>query len=151
MSFEKMEWSDVLRINTDLVAFTVLISMFIVVLGIILLSKDKGSRDKRGYLLIFGGIAMSIVLICAIIASNDSKELMNGKTTADVQSVYHINDNKITKVNINDHMIRIKGDNELKKGDRIHIKAKDVEIDDNKLIMHTVKDKQSFKYEKINK
>lgn len=150
MRFEKMEWSDVLRINTDLVAFTVLISMFIVVLGIILLSKDKGSGDKRGYLLIFGGIAMSIVLICAIITSNDSKELMNGKTTADVQSVCHINDDKITKVNINDHMVRFKGDNDLKKGDRIHIKAKDVEVDDNKLIMHTVKDKQLFKYEKVN-
>lgn len=151
MRFEKMEWSDVLRINTDLVAFTVLISMFIVVLGIVLLSKDKGSRDKRGYLLIFGGIAMSVVLICTMIASNNSKELMNGETTTEIQSVYHIDDNKITKVNINGHMVKFKGDNELKKGDRIHIKAKDVEIDDNKLIMHTVKDKQSFKYEKINK
>lgn len=150
MNFEKMEWSDVLRINTDLVAFTVLISMFIVVLGIILLSKDKGSRDKRGYLLIFGGIAMSIVLICTMIASNNSKELMNGETTADVQSVYHINDDKITKVNINDHMVRIKGDNELKKGDRIRIKAKNVEVYENKFIQYTISGNQSFEYEKID-
>lgn len=33
MMFEKMEWSDVLRINTDLVAFTILIGILIVVLG----------------------------------------------------------------------------------------------------------------------
>lgn len=150
MNFEKMEWSDVLRINTDLVAFTVIISMFIVVLGIILLSKDKGSRDKRGYLLIFGGITMSIVLMGAMIASNNSKELMNGEITADVQSVYHINDNKITKVNINGHMVRFKGDNELKKGDRISIKAKNVEIDNHQLIKPIVKDEQLFKYEKID-
>lgn len=151
MNFEKIKWSDVLRINTDLVAFTILISMFIVVLGIILLSKDKGSRDKRGYLLIFGSISMSIVLICTMLTLNDSKELMNGEDTADVQSVYHVDGDKITKVDINGHVVKFKDDNELKKDDRIHIKAKDVEVYNNKLIMHTVKDEQSFKYEKVNK
>ena len=150
MRFEKMEWSDVLRINTDLVAFTVLISMFIVVLGIVLLSKDKGSRDKRGYLLIFGGIAMSVVLICTMIASNNSKELMNGETTTEIQSVYHIDDNKITKVNINGHMVKFKGDNELKKGDHIRIKAKNVQIDEDKFIQRTRSHEESFEYEKIN-
>lgn len=151
MSFEKIEWSDVLRINTDLVAFTILIGIFIVVLGVILSVRDKGNRDKRGYLLIFGGIAMSIVLICTTLALNNSKELMNGETTADVQSVYHINDNKITKVTMNGHMVRFKGDNELKKGDRISIKAKNVEIDNHQLIKPIVKDEQLFKYEKIDK
>lgn len=150
MNFEKIEWLDVLRINTDLVAFTILIGILIVVLGVILSVRDKGSRDKRGYFLIFGGIAMSIVLICTILTLNDSKELMNGETTADVQSVYHINDNKITKVTMNGHMVRFKGDNELKKGDRISIKAKNVEIDNHQLIKPTVKDEQSFKYEKID-
>lgn len=150
MNFEKIEWLDVLRLNTDLVAFTILIGIFIVVLGVILSMKDKGSRDRRGYFLMFGGIVMPIVLICGMIASNNSKELMNGETTADVQSVYHINDNKITKVTMNGHMVRFKGDNELKKGDRISIKAKNVEIDNHQLIKPTVKDEQSFKYEKIN-
>ena len=142
MMFEKMEWSDVLRINTDLVAFTILIGILIVVLGVILSVRDKGSRDKRGYFLIFGGITMSIVLICTMLTLNNSKELMNGETTADVQSVYHINDNKITKVTMNGHMVRFKGDNELKKGDRISIKAKNVEIDNHQLIKPIVKDEQ---------
>lgn len=150
MSFEKIEWSDVLRINTDLVAFTILIGILIVVLGVILSVKDKGSRDKRGYFLMFGGIVMSIVLICTMLTLNNSKELMNGETTADVQSVYHINNNKITKVTMNGHMVRFKGDNELKKGDRISIKAKNVEIDNHQLIKPTVKDEQSFKYKKID-
>ena len=151
MRFEKMEWSDVLRINTDLVAFTILISMFIVVLGIILLSKDKGSRDKRGYLLIFGGIVMSIVLLGAMIASNNSKELMNGETKTNVQSVYHVDDDKITKVDINGHVVKFKDDNELKKGDRVRIKAKNIQIDEDKFIQHNFSDNQSFKYEKVNK
>jgi len=112
--------------------------------------RDKGSRDKRGYFLIFGGIVMPIVLICTMLTLNNSKELMNGETTTDVQSVYHINDNKITKVTMNGHMVRFKGDNELKKGDRISIKAKNVEIDNHQLIKPTVKDEQSFKYKKID-
>lgn len=150
VSFEKMGWSDVLRINTDLVAFTILISMFIVALGIILLARDKGSKDKKGHLLILGSISMSIVLLGAMIASNDSKELMNGEDTADVQSVYHVDGEKITKVDINGHVAKFKDNNELKKGDRIRIKAKNVKVDEDKFIQHTSSDNQSFEYEKID-
>ena len=76
---------------------------------------------------------------------------MNGETTTDVQSVYHINGDKIEKLNVDEHPIRLDIDDNLKKGDRIHLKAKNVEIRKNNTIKYdSLKGKQAFQYEKVN-
>lgn len=49
------------------------------------------------------------------------------------------------------HPIRLDIDDNLKKGDRIHLKAKNVEIRKNNTIKYdSLKGKQAFQYEKVN-
>ena len=149
MNFDKINVSYLMEQYADLLALTIILSVLMFVGGLMLRIKNK--NKGRAYVLMIFGIIFSAFIISGVFTGNQGVKIMNGEATADVQSVYHVDGDKITKVDINGHVVKFKDDNELKKDDRIHIKAKDVEIDNNKLIMHTVKDKQSFKYEKINK
>ena len=97
------------------------------------------------------GILAVIFFNIIIVINNQSEALMNGETKTGVQSVYHINGDKIAKLTVDGHSIRLEIDDDLKKGDRISIKAKNVEIRKNNTIKYdSLKGKQAFQYEKVN-
>ena len=148
MNFDKIDVSYLLELYADLLALTIILSgaMFVGGLALRIKNKNKGFA----YPLMIFGIIFSVFIISGVFTGNQGIKIMNGKDTADVQSVYHVDGDKITKVNINGHVVKFKDDNELKKGDRIRIKAKNVEVYENKFIQYTISGNQSFEYEKID-
>lgn len=152
MNFEKMSIMDIFQYNLlAFFSFTIL-GVFTILIGIVLYKiSDVKLNQIIGRSMIFMGILAVIIPNITVFTNNQSKALMNGETTTDVQSVYHINDDKIAKLNIDGHPIRLSIDDDLKKGDRISIKAKNVEILKNNTIRYNnLKGKQSFQYEKVN-
>jgi len=147
MSFEKMSILDIFQYNMLSVFGFTMIGVVVFMAGFAI----RRSVDKTSGNLIMGlGVAIIIILNIIVVVSNQSKELMNGESTISVQSAYHINGNKIVKLNVDGHPIRLKDDNELRKGDRVHIKAKNVEVHNNNIIKYNDNDRQLFKYEKVN-
>lgn len=147
MNFEKMSISDILHYNIGLVIILTMLGVLILLAGFVI----RKSTDKTwGNFIIGLGIIVIIVLNIVVVIGNQSKELMNGESTTNVQSVYHVNGDKVVKLNVDGHPIRLKYDNELKKGDRVYIKAKNVEICNNNTIKYDNIDRQLFKYEKVN-
>lgn len=148
MSFEKIDVSYLLELYADLLALTIILSGAMFVGGLVLRMKNK----NKGYaypLMIFGIIFLAFI-ISGVFTGHQGVKLMNGEDIADVQSVYHVDGDKITKVDINGHIVKFEDDNELKKGDRICIKAKNVQIDEDKFIQRTLLHGESFEYEKID-
>lgn len=152
MSFEKMSILDILQYNMALVVGITMIGVLTILIGICIyiISDEKSNRILSGAITIMGILAV-IFFNVTIVTNNQSEALMNGETTTDVQSVYHINGDKIAKLNVDGHPIRLDIDDNLKKGDRIHLKAKNVEIRKNNTIKYdSLKGKQAFQYEKVN-
>lgn len=148
MNFDKIDVSYLLEMYADLLALTIILSGAMFVGGLVLRIKNK----NKGYaypLMIFG-IIFSVFIISGVFTGNQGIKIMNGEDTADVQSVYHVDGDKITKVDINGHVVKFKDDNDLKKGDHIRIKAKNVQIDEDKFIQRTLLHGESFEYEKID-
>lgn len=148
MNFDKIDVSYLLELYADLLALTIILSGAMFVGGLVLRIKNK----NKGYaypLMIFG-IIFSVFIISGVFTGNQGIKIMNGEDTADVQSVYHVDGDKITKVDINGHVVKFKDDNDLKKGDHIRIKAKNVQIDEDKFIQRTLLHGESFEYEKID-
>ena len=148
MNFEKMSISDILHYNIGLVIILTMLGVLILLAGFVI----RKSTDKTwGNFIIGLGIIVIIVLnTVVVIAGNQSKELMNGESTTNVQSVYYINGDKIVKLNVDGHPIRLKYDEELKKDDRVRLKAKNVEVRNNNTIKYDNHNRQLFKYEKVN-
>lgn len=152
MSFEKMSILDILQYNMALVVGITMIGVLTILIGICIyiISDEKSHRILSGAITIMGILAV-IFFNVTIVTNNQSETLMNGETMTDVQSVYHINGDKIAKLNVDGHPIRLDIDDNLKKGDRIHLKAKNVEIRKNDTIKYdSLKGKQAFQYEKMN-
>lgn len=151
MNFEKMSILDILQYNMALVVGITMIGVLTILIGICIyiISDEKSHRILSGAITIMGILAV-IFFNVTIVTNNQSEALMNGETTTDVQSVYHINGDKIAKLNVDEHPIRLDIDDNLKKGDRIHIKAKNVEVHNNNIIKYNDNDRQLFKYEKVN-
>lgn len=147
MNFEKMNIFDIFYYNLTLVAVFTIIGALIFIMGFFI---RQNANKTLGNLFIGLSIVAIIVFNVLIVVSNQSKELMNGESTTNVQSVYHVNGDKIVKLNINGHHIKLKGDNELKKDDSIYIKAKNVEVLKNNTVKNNNLDSQLFKYEKVN-
>lgn len=148
MNFDKIDVSYLLELYADLLALTIILSgaMFVGVLVLRIKNKNKG----YAYPLMIFGIIFSVFIISGVFTGNQGIKIMNGEDTADVQSVYHVDGDKITKVDINGHVVKFKDDNDLKKGDHIRIKAKNVQIDEDKFIQRTLLHGESFEYEKID-
>lgn len=148
MNFEKMSISDILHYNIGLVIILTMLGVLILLAGFVI----RKSTDKTwGNFIIGLGVLVIIVLnTVVVIAGNQSKELMNGESTTNVQSVYYINGDKIVKLNVDGHPIRLKYDEELKKDDRVRLKAKNVEVRNNNTIKYDNHNRQLFKYEKVN-
>lgn len=147
MNFEKMSILDILYYNIALVIIFTILGIFIMMAGFVI----RKSTDKTYGNFIMGfGILFIIVLNIVVVAGNQSKELMNGESTTNVQSVYYVNGDKIVKLNVDGHPIRLKYDDELKKGDRVRLKAKNVEVRNNNTIKYNNNNRQLFKYEKVN-
>lgn len=147
MNFEKMNIFDIFYYNLTLVAVFTIIGALIFIMGFFI---RQNANKTLGNLFIGLSIVAIIVFNVLIVVSNQSKELMNGESTTNVQSVYHVNGDKIVKLNINGHHIKLKGDNELKKDDSVYIKAKNVEVLKNNTVKNNNLDSQLFKYEKVN-
>lgn len=148
MNFEKMSISDILRYNIELVIILTMLGVLILLAGFVI---RKSTNKTIGNFIIGLGIAVIIILnSVVVVAGNQSKELMNGESTTNVQSVYYVNGDKIVKLNVDGHPIRLEYDKELKKGDRVHIKAKNVEVRNNNTIKYDSINSQLFKYEKVN-
>lgn len=147
MNFEKMSIFDIFYhnfasvISFTMIGITILIAGFAIRISVI---------KKLGNLFMCIGIVAIIAFNVIIVVNNQSKELMNGESTIDVQSVYYVNGDKIVKLNVNGHHIKLENDNELKKGDSVYIKAKNVEVLKNNTIKYNNLDNQLFKYEKVN-
>lgn len=147
MNFEKMSIFDIFYhnfasvISFTMIGITILIAGFAIRISVL---------KKLGNLFMCIGIVAIIVFNVIIVVNNQSKELMNGESTIDVQSVYYVNGDKIVKLNVNGHHIKLEDDNELKKGDSVYIKAKNVEVLKNNTIKYNNLDNQLFKYEKVN-
>lgn len=147
MNFEKMSISDILHYNIGLVIILTMLGVLILLAGFVI----RKSTDKTwGNFIIGLGIIVIIVLNIVVVIGNQSKELMNGESTTNVQSVYHVNGDKVVKLNVDGHPIRLKYDNELKKDDRVRLKAKNVEVRNNNTIKYDNHNRQLFKYEKVN-
>lgn len=152
MNFEKMSILDILQYNMTLVVGITMIGVLTILIGICIyiISDEKSHRILSGAITIMGILAV-IFFNIIIVTNNQSEALMNGETTTDVQSVYHINGDKIAKLNVDGHPIILEIDDNLKKDDRIHLKAKNVEIRKNNTIKYdSLKGKQVFQYEKVN-
>lgn len=148
MNFDKIDVSYLLELYADLLALTIILSGAMFVGGLVLRIKNK--NKGRAYALMIFGIIFLAFIISGVFTGHQGVKLMNGEDTADVQSVYHVDGDKITKVDINGHIVKFEDDNELKKGDRIRIKAKNVQIDEDKFIQRTLLHGESFEYEKID-
>lgn len=148
MNFDKINVSYLMEQYADLLALTIILSVLMFVGGLMLRIKNK--NKGRAYVLMIFGIIFSAFIISGVFTGNQGVKIMNGEATADVQSVYHVDGDKITKVDINGHVVKFEDDNELKKGDRIRIKAKNIQIDEDKFIQRTLLHGESFEYEKIN-
>lgn len=152
MNFEKMSILDIFQYNMALAVGITMIGIITILIGICIyiISDEKSHRILSGAITIMGILAV-IFFNVTIVTNNQSEALMNGETTTDIQSVYHINGDKIAKLNVDEHPIRLDIDDNLKKGDRIHLKAKNVEIRRNNTIKYdSLKGKQAFQYEKVN-
>lgn len=149
MNFEKMNIFDIFYYNLTLVAVFTIIGALMLIMGFFI-RQNSYKYKALGNLFIGLSIVAIIVFNVLIVVSNQSKELMNGESTTNVQSVYHVNGDKIVKLNINGHHIKLKGDNELKKDDSVYIKAKNVEVLKNNTVKNNNLDSQLFKYEKVN-
>jgi high-affinity K+ transport system ATPase subunit B len=149
MNFKKINIFDIFYYNLTLVTIFIIIGVLMLIMGIFI-CQNSYKYKTLGNLFIGLSIIAIIVFNVLIVVSNQSKELMNGKSTTNVQSVYHVNGDKIAKLNINGHYIKLKGDNELKKDDSVYIKAKNVEVLKNNTVKYNNLDNQLFKYEKVN-
>lgn len=146
MNFEKMNIFDIFHYNIALVTGFTMLYIIALMLGFVI----RRSADKTLGNLLMGFGVIVIILNIVFIIGNQSEELMNGESTTSVQSAYHINGDKIVKLNVDGHPIRLKDDNELRKGDRVHIKAKNVEVRNDNTIKSNNNGRQLFKYEKMN-
>ena len=147
MNFEKMNIFDIFYYNFILVIGFTMIGVSILIIGFAIRIR---AIKTLGNLFMCLGIVAIIVFNVIIVVNNQSKELMSGESTTDVQSVYYVNGDKIVKLNVDGHHIKLEDDNELKKGDSVYIKAKNVEVLKNNTIKYNNLDNQLFKYEKVN-